>query len=240
MPDALLLAVRELVQETPRSKILRLHLGDQPFKYFPGQAVMIGRHGQPHRKPYSLAAAPEQAERDRHLELLIQVGATGSAGPHVDPVESGTLIDVEGPLGSFYLPSAFSEPNLLFIAGGTGIAPLRAMLWHVLLSNERERIGVVYSARAPNEFAYAAELQQLAETERIMLRRTVTRSDAADWSGDRGRVGLDQLGAMIPGPDTLCFVCGPPSLLRDVEPLLRQLGISRRRIRMEQWEEAAT
>lgn len=238
MPDVLVLAVREIVQATPRSKILKLALGDQRFTYRAGQAVMIGRHGQTLRKPYSLATAPEQADRDRALELLIQVGTTGSAGPHLDGIETGTPIDVEGPLGSFYFPSTFSEKNLVFIAGGTGIAPLRAMLWHVLMTNREAHLGVLYSARTPDEFAYAEELRQLASADRIRLQRTVTRSGTDDWAEGRGRLGLDELGAMIPTPDTLCFLCGPPSLLRDAEPLLHQLGVTERRIRMERWEES--
>lgn len=240
MPDVLVLAVRGFVHATPRSRILTLALGDQRFTYRAGQAVMIGRHGQTLRKPYSIAAAPEQAQRDRELELLIQVGATGSAGSHLDDIERGTPIDVEGPLGSFYFPSSLTEPNLLFVAGGTGIAPLRAMLWHALLAEHPARIGVLYSARTPEEFAYAEELQQLAGADRITLRRTITRSDADHWSEGRGRVGLDQLGAMIPSPETLCFLCGPPPLLRDAEPLLRQLGIPDRRIRMERWDQSGT
>ncbi|MBI3264768.1 MAG: hypothetical protein HYZ58_16710 [Acidobacteria bacterium] len=238
MPDVLVLAVREIVHATPRSRILRLSLGDRRFTYRAGQAVMIGRHGQTLRKPYSLAAAPEQADRDKTLELLVQVGSTGSAGSHLDGAEAGTPIDVEGPLGSFYFPPSFSESNLLFIAGGTGIAPLRAMLWHVLMTTPEVRIGVLYSARTPDEFAYIEELQHLAGGDRIKLQRTVTRSGADDWAEGRGRLGLDQLGAMIPSPETLCFLCGPPALLRHAEPLLRQLGIAERRIRMERWEKS--
>ncbi|MBI4476738.1 MAG: hypothetical protein HY654_06165 [Acidobacteria bacterium] len=236
MPDVLVLAVAEFVPATPRSKILRLDLGDHRFSYRAGQAVRIGRHGQRLRKPYSLATAPEQADRERTLELLVQVGETRSAGAHLDGVEPGTPIDLEGPLGSFYFPATFSESNLLFIAGGTGIAPLRAMVWHVLLTSPHAHIGVLYSARTPDEFAYADELQRLASESRITLQRTVTRAGAGDWSEGRGRLGLDQFGAMIPGPDTLCFLCGPPSLLNHAEAQLRRLRITDDRIRRERWE----
>lgn len=235
MPDALVLPVREIVHETPRCRILRLDLGDQPFAYRPGQAVMLGRHGQPVRKPYSLASAPEQVADTQQLEVLVQIGILGKPEPHLDGLEVGTPIDVEGPMGSFCFPSQVEEPNLLFIAGGTGIAPLRAMLWHSLLSNGSKRIGVLYSARTPEEFAYGAELRELASRDRITLRRTVTRSDAAGWTEGRGRLGMDELSAMVNGPDTLCFICGPDSLVRDVEPMLLQLGISRQRIRAERW-----
>lgn len=233
MPDVLVLAAREMIDATPRSKILRLSLGDQPFSYRAGQAVMIGRHGQPLRKPYSIANAPEQAVRDGMLELLVQTTETRSAGVHLDGIEPGTPVDLEGPLGSFQFPVTFSESNVLFVAGGTGIAPLRAMLWHVLLTKPGTHVGVLYSARTPDEFAYADELQGLAAEQRIALRRTVTRSDAEHWLEGRGRLALDHYGAMIPGPETLCFMCGPPALLSDAESLLKQLGIADQRIRRE-------
>ena len=235
MPDVLVVPAREMIDATPRSKILRLAL-EQPFTYLAGQAVMIGRLGQTLRKPYSIANAPEQAERDKTLELLVQVTETRSAGVHLDGIEPGTPVGLEGPLGSFQLPESFTESNLLFVAGGTGIAPLRAMLWHVLLTKPATHIGVLYSARTPDEFAYAGELQQLATAGTITLQRTVTRGNPdEEWSGGRGRLALDHFGAMIPNAETLCFMCGPPSLIQDAESHLLKLGIEERRIRREKW-----
>ena len=75
----------------------------------------------------------------------------------------------------------------MFIAGGTGIAPLRAMMRHALRLPHRN-IGLFYSARTPDEFAYEQELRDLARNGEIELRQTVTRALDADWSGPRGRL----------------------------------------------------
>jgi NAD(P)H-flavin reductase len=229
----LTLPIREVLTATPRARILRLDLGGQPFDYAAGQAVMIGRHGQEHRKPYSIAAAPEDARRDGWLELLVGVDANGQPGPHL-ALEPGTMVDVDGPLGTFTFPADPLEPRFVFIAGGTGIAPLRAMLRHALAIPHRD-IGLFYSARTPDEFAFEPEFRAMARSGTIALRQTVTRANQTDWSGARGRLDRAALSELIRDPATLCFVCGPPALVAEMPAHLGALGIPRERIRMEEW-----
>lgn len=220
--------IREIIEATPRARIVRLDLGDRAFDYDAGQAVLIAPHGDARRLPYSIASAPEDARRERMLELL--VGG--------DPIEPpgfvvGALVDIEGPLGAFTFPSRPDVRRFLFIAGGTGIAPLRAMLRHALVV-PHDSIGVFYSARTPDDFAYADELRALADAGRIELRQAITRSTAADWTGVRGRLTRDTLSDLVHDTATLCFVCGPPSLVDEVPRLLEAMGIPRTRIRIEE------
>jgi ferredoxin-NADP reductase len=231
----LTLPIREVAVATPRARIVRLDLGDERFPYLAGQAAFIGAPQQEKRKPYSLAAAPEDAARDRVLEFLVGVDADGIAGPHL-VLEAGAFVEVEGPSGRFTFPEQPEEQRFVFIAGGTGIAPLRAMLRHAL-HVEHRGIGVLYSARAPGEFAYEQELRALAREGRIELRQTVTRAndEAGAWDGRRGRLGREELAPLVHDPATLCFVCGPPALVDEMPKLLEGLGIPRHRIRLEEW-----
>src|SRR5204862_3404941 len=130
------------------------------------------------------AAAPEDAVRDGWLELLVGVDAAGATG-HRLPLETGARLDVEGPVGTFTFPPDPAEQRFVFIAGGTGIAPLRAMLRHALAIPHRE-IGLFYSARTPQEFAYETELRELARAGEIEFHQTITRSVDAQWTGARG------------------------------------------------------
>lgn len=122
---------------------------DHPFDYPAGQAVLIATHGGEGRRPYSIAAAPEDTRR--FLELLVGVDADGVPEPHLT-LDAGALVDVEGPIGTFTFPVDPPERRFVFIAGGTGIAPLRAMLRHAQ-GLPHENIGVFYSARTPDDFA---------------------------------------------------------------------------------------
>jgi len=229
----LTLTLREVLPATPRARIARIDLDRHPFDYAAGQAVMIASHGAEKRRPYSIASAPEDARRDGFVELLIGVNDEGMPGAHL-ALDPGALVDVEGPLGTFTFPPAPEETRFIFIAGGTGIAPLRAMLRHALLVPHRN-IGLFYSARTPDEFAFEGELRSLADAGEIELRQTITRATESDWSGPRGRLDRDALEELVHDPATLCFVCGPPALVDEMPKILTDLGIPRARIRIEEW-----
>ena len=218
---------------TPRARIALLDLTGHAFEYAAGQAVSIASHGHEKRRPYSIAAAPEDARREGSLELLVGVEPGGTAGPHLT-LDRGQLVDVEGPLGTFTFPAAPEERRFVFIAGGTGIAPLRAMMRHAL-TIPHSNIGLFYSARTPDDFAYEEELRRLAGAGAIELRQTVTRVSGGDWTGARGRLNREALEELVHDPATLCFVCGPPALVDEMPKILTDLGIPRERIRVEEW-----
>ena len=229
----LTLPISEVLPATPRAHLVRLDLGGRPFVFEAGQAVMVGMHGSTAAKPYSLASAPEDVRRDGWLELLVGV-EHGATRPHL-VLDRGSLVDVEGPIGTFTFPRDPVERRFLFIAGGTGIAPLRAMLRHALAIPHRE-IGLVYSARTPDDFAYENEWRALASAGRIELRQTVTRTDGdAAWAGARGRIGRAELRPLVHDTATLCFLCGPPALVEETRKVLQELGVEGGRIRIEEW-----
>jgi ferredoxin-NADP reductase len=229
----LTLPIREVLPATPRARIVRLDLDGHPFDYAAGQAVLIGLAGGETRRPYSIAAAPEESRRERCLELLVGVDAEGRPGSHL-ALDPGAATDVDGPYGAFTFPEAPQEHRFVFIAGGTGIAPLRAMLRHAL-GLPHARIGLFYSARTPDEFAYEEEFHALAKQGRIELRQTVTRVTDEDWSGARGRINRAALAELVHDAATLCFLCGPPALVDEMPKLLEELGVPRARVRVEEW-----
>jgi NAD(P)H-flavin reductase len=229
------LPLADVAQATPRSLLLSLDLHDVPFQFRPGQAVMAGVHGRGIRRPYSIASSPESAADANALELLIGLDSEGSAGPHFDTLSRGTLVDVEGPFGTFTFPHALTHRRLLFVAGGTGIAPLRAMLDHALRAHPAERISLLYSARRADEFAFMPELREHEAAGRLELHPTVTRDDV-EWAGGRGRIGRSHFEAVLHDRlDTLCFICGPGSLVTEAVTTLTELGVPRAAIRTEEW-----
>ena len=109
------------------------------------------------------------------------------------------------------------------------------MLRHALAIPHRN-IGLFYSARTPQEFAFEREFRDLAAGGEIELRQTVTRASEAEWTGARGRLTRDALEELVHDPATLCFICGPPALVSEMPAILQDLGIPRERIRIEEWE----
>jgi NAD(P)H-flavin reductase len=232
------LPIRESIAATPRANIIRLDLQRQPFSYRAGQAAYLHPEGIDKRRPYSIASAPEQTSERGILEFLVQIDATGASGIARTAIEPGTLVKVDGPLGSFQFPGHPRERRFLFIAGGTGIAPLRSMLWHALLAERDAQIGLIYSVRSPDEFAYLDEFDRLAADRRIAFHHTVTRSASEGWTGRQGRIDASYLKPLVTSGETLCFVCGPPALLGDIPPFLQQLGVRKDQILVEQWGDA--
>jgi ferredoxin-NADP reductase len=232
----LLLRVRSVKRETPSSRIIRLSLDGSLFPYRAGQSAWLSGEAAAERRPYSIASSPEETRETGAIDFLIKVDPkTGAAGPHLPALGRGAKIAVQGPLGSFVFPESPAERDFLFVAGGTGIAPLRSMIQHVLRAGGAGRIGLLYSARSPEDFAYARELRWLARDQRVEVRLTVTREARPAWKGERGRIEEQRLAGMLHSRETLCFVCGPRSMVDDVPRLLQQLGVRRDRIRIEEW-----
>lgn len=235
MSATLALRVTGVRASTPSTRVVCAGLDGHAFEFKAGQAVLLGATGQEHRVPYSIASAPEETAKSGVLEFLMKVDASGDPGPHLRGLARGLQIEVVGPFGSFVFPTRPSERRFLFIAGGTGIAPLRSMLRHALLSRVPGAFAVSYSARTPQDFAYSTELRRLARQGKIRLELTVTREAPLRWRGERGRVGQPRLAPLVTDPATLCFICGPPSMLVEVPPILTALGVPSSRIRMETW-----
>ena len=103
---------------------------------------------------------------------------------------------------------------------------------------------LLYSAKTGDDFAYLPELGELATLHRrdgaLDLRLHVTREAPEATVGafsktERGRITLSQLAPLIDDPATLCFVCGPETMVADVPRMLTELGIDRTRVRVEEW-----
>lgn len=221
---------------TPRSRLLTLDLGEQRFEFRPGQAVLVGTRGVQPRRPYSIASSPEQAAETRLLELLIALEADGTLGPHLLDLVPGIPIDLEGPLGTFLFPVDAPVQPLLFVAGGTGIAPLRAMIDHVLRRDLEHPLSLLYSARNGDEFAFIEELRGHESRGRLELHQTVTRDDSTAWAGSRGRIARSHFESVVHDPaNTLCFVCGPRAMVNESVATLAGLGVPADAIRTEAW-----
>jgi NAD(P)H-flavin reductase len=227
-----LLRVCAVRRATSSSRVLRL---EGAFPYVAGQAAEIAPAESSESSPYSIASAPEDTAAHGYVEFLIKVDAHERWGVHFEPLRRGQYIRVNGPRGRFTFPDHAPERDFLFIAGGTGIAPLRAMLRHARAVQHPGSYRLLYSARTPGDFAYLPELRGMARRGELRFIATATRGGDERWKGGRGRIAPAQLALLIDDPATLCFVCGPAAMVDDVPAMLRGLGIDRSRIRLEEW-----
>jgi ferredoxin-NADP reductase len=225
------LTVQETFRATPRATVFRLALNGQPFAYQPGQAILVGEAGG-RKRAFSLADAPERARALGFLEIL--VGGLMPGDPLLS-VRRGDRLEVDGPVGRFAFPQAPRERQFVFIAGGTGIAPIRSML-HSALAIRGSHIVVLYSARTAEEFAYLDELTALSRAGRLSLQLTVTRAPQTDsWAGLRGRFATDRFCAGTLQAGARFFICGPRDMALDAQRGLLASGVAADRIVVEDW-----
>jgi predicted ferric reductase len=172
--------------------------------------------------PFSLSAAPQQEQ------LRITVKAVGEGSGDVHLLTPGTRVFVDGPFGRFTLPR--TRRPILFIAGGIGITPIRALLEE--LPPGRSRKVVIYRARRVEDLALVAELKQLAESRRADLHVIVGDPNSSQLPFEPLSAGrLQRLVPDIRQRDI--FVCGPVGMMDVVRQSLDKLRIPDRQVHYE-------
>jgi sulfhydrogenase subunit gamma (sulfur reductase) len=186
-------------------------------KFIPGQVAVI-QVADEEPAYFAFASAPEDSE----LEILVKRTAGVSVALFdMKEGERVTLIDVIG--HGFDLDQQRGR-DLVFVAMGTGVAPLRSALRHVL--NRKKDFGqlvVLYGARTPDAFCYRHETESWEEAG-VELRQVISRPDGHDWSGPTGYVQslLDHVLANLKSP--VALICGSREMIDQTRGRLQQMG----------------
>jgi NAD(P)H-flavin reductase len=194
------------------------------FAFIAGQFNMLYMFGL---GEVAISLSGDPAEESRIVHTVRAVGAISSA---ITRLRREHVIGVRGPYGSYWPVVESEGSDIIIVAGGLGLAPLRPVIYRVLAHRERYgRVVVLYGARGPAEILYRRELE--AWRRRLDVDITVTVDHAAaDW---RGNVGV--VPALIPrtpiDPDhAVAVVCGPEIMMRFTVDALRQRGLAMDRI----------
>jgi len=204
--------------------------GDFPFT--PGQFVSIKEQvaGKEVTRAYSIASAPN----GNRFALCLNRVPEGLVSPLLFDMSVGEQVEVQQPLGYFTLRQ--SGHPAVFVATGTGVAPVRSILLTAL--PQGAPITLIFGARYPHGILYREEWEQMAkEYGHFRFLPTVTRPDES-WKGSVGRVqGLldDVLAGHAPEkPDV--YICGMKEMVDDVRALLKQKGFDRKQIVYEKYD----
>jgi len=185
----------------------------------PGQVAIL-RVQQEDPAYFAFASSPEDSE----LEILVKL--TVGASVALFDMKQRDVVDLLGIAGNGFDLNAQAGRDLVFVAMGTGVAPLRSALRCVM--NRRERFGrlvVLYGARTPDEFCYKDEVDDW-EMAGVELRRVVSRPDGHDWSGRTGYVQslLDHVLPDLQSP--VALVCGSREMISQTKDRLQQMGFA--------------
>lgn len=218
--------VRELIEETPRVRSLVLNVPDWPG-HKPGQHVdvrLTGEDGYQAQRSYSIASAPESP----HLILTVERLEEGEVSPYLaSEVQPGDKFELRGPIGGHFVWTTATGGPLFLIAGGSGIAPLMAMLRHRAAAGDTAPAFLLYSSRTFEDIIYRDELDRLAaRSDGLKILHTLTRRQPAGWTGETRRIDRDMLAShgFTPGDRPKIFICGPTPLVESAARSLSDLG----------------
>jgi sulfhydrogenase subunit gamma (sulfur reductase) len=212
---------------TPLEKLFRFVRKDgAPFTHKPGQFMQVSVAGIG-EAPISVSSSPT---RGAYLEMGIR--KIGNLTDHLHNLKVGTQLGMRGPFGTFFPTSELHGKDLLLIAGGCGLAPLRSLIQYVEdCRQDFNKVTVLYGAKSPQELMYKNELQKWQSSKHLACVITVDNATPSDsWSGN---VGL--ITRLIPPLDidvdkTVAVVCGPPIMYKFVIFELQKKGLTDKHI----------
>jgi NAD(P)H-flavin reductase len=161
----------------------------------------------------------------REGALVYTVRAAGAVTQAICALEPGGHLGVRGPYGTSWPIDDAEGRDILVIAGGIGLAPLRPAIYRVLADRRRYgRVAVLYGGRSPGELLYADELHSWRGRFDVEVGVTVDTA-GRDWHGRVGVVTTLISDASFEPAGTTAFVCGPEVMMRFVAGALRDTGL---------------
>jgi sulfhydrogenase subunit gamma (sulfur reductase) len=221
-----LLKIDEVIDETHDVKTLRLvFLDEQEGKDFAFRTGQFGEYSVfgEGECTFCIASPPT---RHGHIECTFR--KAGRVTSALAGLEAGETIGFRGPYGNIFPISDWEGKNLLFVAGGIALPPMRSVIWNVL--DLRDRYGditIVYGARTVADLVYKRELEEWGKRPDVKLITTVDPGgETPDWRGESGFVPAVLAKAAPSSRDAVAVVCGPPVMIKFTFPELSKLGFA--------------
>jgi ferredoxin-NADP reductase len=184
-------------------------------------------------RSYSIASAPGGSR----VELTVVRIGDGEVSPYLtDELQPGDQIELRGPVGGYFVWEPPDGGPLLLVAGGSGVAPLMAMIRLRAHAGSEVDTRLLLSARDWDDIIYRDELQRL-NGDRLTVVHTLTSSQPPGWAGYARSVDASMLAEVGPGPEQrpLVYVCGPTPFVEAVAEALVHLGHQPQRIKIERF-----
>ena len=213
--------ITDIRTETPDVKTFRVvgRDGKKLFEHMPGQCAFVSVPGVGEAM-FSITSSPTNTEFQE-----FSIKRCGTLTDYLHNMTAGEEITVRGPYGnSFPVETALKGQNLLFIAGGIGLAPLRSVINYVL--DKRDNYGAVdilYGSRSMDDLVQLKEIQEVwAKTPGVDVYLTIDREQEG-WDGHVGFVP-NFVKELNPDVGMTVVLCGPPVMIKFTLQGLKELG----------------
>ncbi|HEX2393829.1 MAG TPA: FAD/NAD(P)-binding protein [Bacteroidales bacterium] len=221
-----LMRIDKITQEAPGVKTFKLKFLDETdennFVYATGQFGEYSVMGVG-ESTFCIASSPT---RKGFIECTFR--QTGKVTSALADCEEGSIIGFRGPYGNVFPIEDWKDRNILFIAGGIALPPMRSVIWNVLdLRSDYKDITILYGARKVADLVYKDELVEWGKRDDVRLITTVDPGgETSDWKGEIGFVPA-VLEKIAPSPEnSIAVVCGPPVMIKLTFPVLEKFGFT--------------
>jgi sulfhydrogenase subunit gamma (sulfur reductase) len=172
---------------------------------------------------FCIASSPT---RKGYIECTFR--QTGKVTNALAGCEEGSIIGFRGPYGNIFPIDEWKGKNLLFIAGGIALPPMRCVIWNTLdLRDNFKDITIIYGARSVKDLVYKHELDDWKMRKDVRLITTVDPGgESPDWNGEVGFVPTIVEKVSPSSENTVAIVCGPPVMIKYTFPVLAKLGFT--------------
>jgi ferredoxin-NADP reductase len=231
----LLAEVDDVLTETPRVKTIAFDVPGWPG-HRAGQHVdvrLTAEDGYQAQRSYSIASAPDGTR----IELTVERLEDGEVSPYLtDELRPGDRIELRGPVGGYFVWEPSQGGPLLLVAGGSGVAPLMAMIRVREAAGSDAETRLLFSSRGWDDVIYREELER-SRADGLMVAHTLTRSQPPGWIGYARRVDAEMLAEVGPSPAELphVYVCGPTPFVEAAAQALVQLGHGPQSVKTERF-----
>jgi NAD(P)H-flavin reductase len=192
--------------------------GGEPFKFKSGQFIMCTVFGAGE----FAVSLPPSPEKDKFHITVRKVGKVTNALHELKP---GDKVGVRGPFGNGFPFEEIKGKNVIYVAGGIGLIPLRSSIMHVLQNKDKfGRMLLFLGARTPQELMYQNNLKDWRSAAGFETNITID-NPVPGWDGATGFVHTLLKNTEIPIKDTVAFVCGPPVMFNAVIKELTERGL---------------
>jgi ferredoxin-NADP reductase len=226
-------------------KLFELELADA-VKFRAGQFYdvrLTAPDGYQAQRSYSITSSPDDSGS---IELAVELIADGEVTSYFhEAVEIGEQIEVRGPIGGHFTWNPRLPKPVLFIAGGSGIAPIMSMLRHRQSSGSHTPALLLFSVRSHADILFREELEKMSQDDpELKLIITLTLGAPLDWSGETRRTGridrkmIDAAVKNLASSDSLpdrAYICGGSNFVEAIGNLLLDTGMGLRSIRTERF-----
>jgi anaerobic sulfite reductase subunit B len=211
-------AARQL--ETADVVTLRVQPVQGPLPSFrPAQFAMIGVAGVG-EVPISISSSAD--ERTSHAYTVRRAGAVTTS---LFETSVGDIVTVRGPFGRPWNLDRAEGQHAVFVAGGIGLAPLRAAIDQLARQRVADRISVLVGAQTPEDHLYSPWLRQIVAGNVTVLRTVDATSESSAWNEHVGLV-TDLVPLVVDDDRVAAFICGPDPMMVATISSLRQSGVA--------------